>query len=604
MPTATRLPRLSGKSLFRCLLCCLVLLAAPQLLAQAQSEKDASARELLEVNKRASEIIEEKEQSDAKGIESRATPLDALLGLRQAMDAKDYERAGEFLDMRYLPDELSEYTAEQLVRAFSKVWSLQNLIDLGALSDDPRGDLDDGLPSYRDQIGFVKLKAEEIPIYLQRVPNGSGGREWKLSNATVAEIPRMWEELGPGPLALFLGDILPDFTVMGMDNWQVVATVVIFLICWPLAALLSSILMHIALKIPNRFPRGIQGFFKGPLQFFLYVMIVRALLDQMGLSVTARIWLESSGVTYIAYTVLLLGLLSLVRDFQIRKMQHTGNTQYVALLKPFTAIVKVIVVAFILLFWANSAGYDVSTVLAGLGVGSVAVALAAQRTLENVIGAVTLYAARPVSAGDFCRFGDVTGTVEEIGLRSTHIRTLNRTLVIVPNSVFASIQIENYAHRDRIRFFRQLRMQLTSAEQLRFILAETRKLLLSHPQVLQETVSVRFENVSEANAVLRLDAGIPTTDFQQYLAVAEDINLHLVEIVHGAGAVFSGPGQLLQLRELKTDRERAAQIEQTLADWRARERLPFPDFEPDDVTSLKATLDYPPRGSGHEGAGS
>ena len=260
-------------------------------------------------------------------------------------------------------------------------------------------------------------------------------------------------------------------------------------------------------------------------------------------------------------------------------------------------------VAIILLFWANSAGYDVSTVLAGLGVGSVAIALAAQRTLENVIGAVTLYAARPVSAGDFCRFGDVTGTVEEIGLRSTQIRTLNRTLVIVPNSVFASIQIENYAHRDRIRFFRQLRLQLTSAEQLRFILAETRKLLLSHPEVLQDTVSVRFENVSDANAVLRLDAGIRTTDFQQYLAVAEDINLHLVEIVHGAGAVFSGPGQLLQLRELKTDQERAAQIEQTLADWRAREKLPFPNFEPDDIARFRATLDYPPRGSGHEGAG-
>ena len=107
-----------------------------------------------------------------------------------------------------------------------------------------------------------------------------------------------------------------------------------------------------------------------------------------------------------------------------------------------------------------------STILAGLGVGSLAVALAAQKTLENLIGAVTLYAARPVSPGDFCRLGTVVGTVEEIGLRSTTIRTLNRTLVVIPNSVFSSVDIENYSVRDRIRFYQELRLNLATPEQL------------------------------------------------------------------------------------------------------------------------------------------
>ncbi|HAN29700.1 MAG TPA: mechanosensitive ion channel protein MscS, partial [Haliea salexigens] len=138
-------------------------------------------------------------------------------------------------------------------------------------------------------------------------------------------------------------------------------------------------------------------------------------IDKLGLSMTARILLDSSGIDYIAFTVLLLGLLSLLRDYQIRKMQYAGNTHYVALLKPFTIIVKIIVVTIIALYWARQAGYDMSTILAGLGVGSLAVALAAQKTLENLIGAITLYSARPVSAGDLCRFGDVVGIVEEIG---------------------------------------------------------------------------------------------------------------------------------------------------------------------------------------------
>ena len=92
-----------------------------------------------------------------------------------------------------------------------------------------------------------------------------------------------------------------------------------------------------------------------------------------------------------------------------------GKAEYVALLKPLTTIVKVMVVTVIALVWADQAGYTMSTILAGLGVGSLAVALAAQKTLENVIGAITLYTARPVKPGDLCRFGKVIGVVEEIG---------------------------------------------------------------------------------------------------------------------------------------------------------------------------------------------
>ena len=211
---------------------------------------------------------------------------------------------------------------------------------------------------------------------------------------------------------------------------------------------------------------------------------------------------------------------------------------------------------------------------------------------------MTLYTARPVSAGDFCRFGNVTGTVEEIGLRSTVIRTLDRTMVAIPNSVFASQEIENFSHRDRIRYYRQVRLQLASAEQLRFVLAEVRKLFLSHPALQQDTVSVRFSEIQDATAILRLDAGVDTTDFQEFLAAAEDLNLHIVDIVQGAGAVLSGPAELVQLREIEADSaEQLRQIEATVQQWREQDRLPFPDYSAGDMAALKGTLDYPPKGS-------
>lgn len=582
---------------------CHLLLVAATLLAttawaQLPKSKDVSAREIIEAEREAEKILEEKEQSESEGDELVSTPLNALLGLSKALEDNDTENIDAFLDRRYLPDDMDQYSSEDLLKALSYAFGQQNILNLADVSDDPRGNLDDGLPSYREQIGTVTLSTGDIPIYLQRVPDGKGGRVWKLSNATIAQVPAMWDELGYSPVAEFFHRNLPDIRFMGMDNWQLLATLLAFILAWPIAALASYLLCRLALLIPNRFPQGIERFFRLPMRFFLYIIVARLIIGNLGLSMTARVLLESSGMDFIAWTILLLGLMSLLRDYQIRKLQYAGNTQYVALLKPFTTILKVVVITLIALFWADSAGYDMSTILAGLGVGSLAVALAAQKTLENVIGAVTLYTARPVSAGDFCRFGKIVGTVEEIGLRSTLIRTLDRTMVAIPNSVFASQEIENFSLRDRIRYFRQFRLQLANADQLRLILAEVRKVFLAHPAIQQDTVSVRFENILDANALLRLDAGVTTTDYQDYLAVAEDLNLRIVEIVHDAGALFSGPGQLMQLSSREPGNgEQQSRIEATLRQWREEDRLPFPNYSDAEIAELENSLDYPPKGS-------
>ena len=525
-------------------------------------EPGVSARELLETEQQVDELLEQRTATDPGAINEQSTPLAAMLGLRAAMRAKDYDALGKFLDRRYIDEQLESYTDQQLFKALTYVFNRQNIIDLTALSDEPGGRRNDGLPDYRDQIGTVSLLNESIPVYLQRVPDSEGGSVWKLSNATVARIPDMWEELGYSDAALKLSHWLPDFRLMGMENWQVAGLVLFFLLAWPLAGLISYVLMRIALLIPNRFPMGIQQFFRRPMRFFIFILIARLLNDKLGLSMTARILLDSSGIDYIAFTVLLLGLLSLLRDYQIRKMQYAGNTHYVALLKPFTIIVKIIVVTIIALYWARQAGYDMSTILAGLGVGSLAVALAAQKTLENLIGAITLYSARPVSAGDLCRFGDVVGIVEEIGLRSTIIRTLDRSMVVIPNSVFSSAEIENFSQRDRIRFYRHFRIQVPTPDQMRSILAAVRELLKSHEQVLDDTASVRFENIVDGNAVLRVDAGVATTDFQTFLEVAEALNLSMLDIVSQAGAHFTGPAQLHQ-QPLNVQKQKTADSDES-----------------------------------------
>ena len=184
----------------------------------------------------------------------------------------------------------------------------------------------------------------------------------------------------------------------------------------------------------------------------------------------ARAYLQSSPLEYIVAVIFAFGLLNLYRDYKIRQLELLGEIEYVALIKPIIVIIRIIVATTAALMWSDQAGFNVSTLITGLGVGSIAIALSAQKTLENVIGAITLYTARPIRPGDWCRFGETKGIVEEIGLRSVTLRTKDRTLVTVPNSMFSSADIENFSVRDRIRFFKLLELQMPTPDQLRAIL--------------------------------------------------------------------------------------------------------------------------------------
>ena len=510
------------------------LAAVPRTQSQTMGEDEVSARELIEKAEETEKIQEEKEITEADKIESGATPLDTLLDLRRAVEVGDWKAAAAYLDTHRLPQGVRSIPDTDLIWMLRNVFAQQNIVDLGKISDDPGGDPNDGFPGYRDKVGLVTLSSGKVPIYLQRVVNQDGSRVWKVANITVARIPEMAEELGQGSVARFLRDALPGFHVMGMENWQLLAAVIFVIFAWWLSVLVTYVVMRLTVKFDPGSSSSIQRFFKRPARFFLFIMTTRFLLDELGLSLTTRVLLKSSGLGYIAWLILVLGILALVRDHEIRRLQAAGNAHYISLIRPFTTIVQVFAATIIFLLWTDTAGYNMSTLLAGLGVGSLAVALAAQKTLENVFGAIILYAAKPVTIGEFCRFGTNMGVVEEIGLRSTLIRTLDRTVLAIPNAVFSSMEIENYSRRDCSRFYRNLSVKVESDEVMRYLLAEVRRILLAHPLLMQETVSARLENIEEANCIIRLEARVDTNDFMEYLEVVEDLNLRIIKIVSGS----------------------------------------------------------------------
>ena len=561
--------------------------------AKIEEEGDLTAAELLA---RSQEINASFEASVLSGFTpGRAqTPQQALVALYSAFRMGDPESAALYLDLRYIPESLEEVPPVNIARGLLFIFSQQNVLDLTRISSEPEGSLEDGLPEDLERVGTVSLSDEVIPVYLQRIEEADGTPVWRVSNATVVRIPDMWDELGYSALNVWLSQVLPEFYVLGMGNFQVAILLATAIGGWFVTGWISLLIAGLGGRFSNPWQHAISRFLRVPLRLILYVALIRIVIANLGLSVIAKAYLQSSPLEYLVAVILAFGLLNLYRDYKIRQLELQGDVEYVALIKPVVVILRIIVATTAALMWADQAGFNVSTLIAGLGVGSLAVALAAQKTLENVIGAITLYTARPIRPGDWCRFGQIQGTVEEIGLRSVTLRTQNRTLVTVPNSMFSSADIENFSVRDRIRFYKLLQLQMPAPDQLRAILGEFRALFAAHPMVQQNTISVRLADIEAATAVVRLDAGILTRNYEEYLAVAEDLNLRIIEIVHQNGAIFSGPGQVLQIRDFQQASETKLQeVEAKLEGWRQGDGLPFPDLSDQEKQQLKGSLEYP-----------
>ncbi len=257
----------------------------------------------------------------------------------------------------------------------------------------------------------------------------------------------------------------------------------------------------------------------------------------------------------------------------------------------------------LLFYGLSELGISVLPVLTGLGVAGLAISLAAKPTVENVLGGLVLFTDRPVRVGDFCRFGDTSGTVVEIGLRSTRIQGVDRTVTSIPNADFVQMPLVNVSRRDRTLLETTLGLRYeTSMDQLRWILTKIRELLIAHPEVADSPVPrVRFTGFGNFSLDIAVRAYVNTNNFDKFLGVQEDLLFRIGEIVKDSGSGFAFPSSTTYIaRDDSPDAARRKEIESELERWRNEKSLPFPDLPRERVKDLRNSLDYPPRGSFEE----
>ena len=476
----------------------------------------------------------------------RGTPLRSVEGLLASAGKADYETAAEYLDLRNRRGEARELTGAQLARRLNVIVQRGVWAHINDLVDDPAGRRNDNLPDDLDLIGVIIQDGKETRLNMQKVVRDDGVFVWKVSKATVSLIPELYKSYGYSDAVEKLRRSLPDVTFLGYETFKWVILLVVCTFAYGVVLLIAGAIRRL-LGDPDKFShRRVYRFLTIPFGTWVVVMSIDAVTTSLGRGVAAEAWARVSPVAILATVWFLFASMNVVRDIYATYLHDNGRSGTLVLLHPAANVVKTAIVIVASLLYMDKFGVNITAVLAGLGVGGVAIALALQKPMEDVLAAVTLYTQQPVRIGDFCSVGEFTGTIEVIGLRTTRIRTLAHTLVAIPNHRLVNEPIDNISARGNIWYHPILRLRYdTTPEQLRQVLEDIRELLSSHEQVLQDNHRVRFKEFAKHAMQIEVFAYLTTTDWAEFLELAEEINIRIVEIVSEAGASLFMPSGTL-----------------------------------------------------------
>ena len=386
----------------------------------------------------------------------RDTPRTTVQGFISALSANDDLLASNYLNLS------TSDNPTTTVRQFKQA------LDAGGrfspdlqLSNSPDGNLTDQLSPNQENVGSISISDKTVPLILERVASQKGEQYWQFSSETLSSIPDVLENTEPTLISQYTFESLENKKVFGYQVADLVTAAVLIIGSFLLTYILIWILYHL-LRITYPRVRGeplpLPDKMILPLAVVIMALILIEVMVYAGVSVTLREPINrfTEVASWLATTWLLLRIIDVIFTRAVTLSYRKNHIEQVSILGLLRKVVKVMLLIFAIIVIFGNLGFDLTTGIAALGVGGLALALGAQKTIENLVGSVVVVADSPVRIGDYCKFGTYEGTVIDIGIRSSRVRTLNRTIVTVPNGDFSSMQIENFTSRDMFHFLHHL----------------------------------------------------------------------------------------------------------------------------------------------------
>jgi MscS family membrane protein len=435
----------------------------------------------------------------------------------------------------------------RLARELAAVLDARTRLDLDKLSDAPTGRLDDQLPPDVEEIATLRHESSDGHVRLSRLSDG----RWVFSASTLSQVPAWYGSLEHGWIREHLPEPLLRRGWRGLAWWQWLALPGVSLLSWLLgsflAALLRRLLRRLARRTSSTFDDLLVEQLRGPSILFgaafSATLVLPFLVDtEEGAAFTSAV----VRALYLAATYwAALRAVDLAADWARQSEFVRANPESQGLLPLGSRVAKVALGLVAVVTVLQQLGYPAASLIAGLGIGGLAFALAAQKTIENLFGGVTLGLDQPFRPGDFVKVEDFTGTVESVGLRSTRIRTLDRTLITVPNGRLADMRIETFDARDRFRFFTLVGLTYgTPAAALEAIVRDIRALLDAHPRRSPSAESsVCFQALGASSLDIEVMGWFEVKDAADFKPIRQELLLGILAIVERHGAAVAFPTQ-------------------------------------------------------------
>ncbi|MEY4855505.1 MAG: hypothetical protein RLZZ97_335 [Gemmatimonadota bacterium] len=478
---------------------------------------------------------------------SPASPRGALQSFLRLAEASDWEGAAVYLSIPAADRD----RAAPLARRLQTILEQRLAIDVRTVSGAVAGDTTDGDVG-GDRIGVItSANGREDPVRMVwlSAPSSGGPVRWVFSQATVGFIDEWFDNLGAPWLRERLPQTLMRDGPLNVYYWQWIglglAIPVVLLLAWGLGAVLRNLLGRIARRTVTDWDDLLLDHLRGPFRLWAASLAIAPLLSLLELNARVDGFFTSLTRGLVLLSIF-WGLLRIIRVAQDRVAtaawaadEGTQARTLVPLLGNFLRVALAIIAMLVAL---AQFGYPVGTLLAGLGIGGIAVALAAQKTVEHLFGSVSLAADQVFRVGDWVRVGASEGAVERIGLRSTSIRTVDRTVVRIPNGRLADERIETFGERDRIVLSTDIDLTYTTTpEQLDCIRDALEAALRAHPMVFADVVRVHVVGFTDSAIRINVVSWFLTTDWQEFLRIRHDMLITFMRIIRDNGSSFAFP---------------------------------------------------------------